>query len=101
MILCLFESLADDRKFQTVTDHRSYRPQGYCFVRHRVIPGYRSALFESTPVDSGSVQPVKGRPAVEPIAHIGRDALLPREVDKERHKAIISIAVHGVRKTDH
>ena len=56
--------------------------------------------LEREPIDAGGVEPVHGRPAIEPIADIGGHALLAREPDEARDEAVIAVAMDRRGKPD-
>src|SRR5580693_5778655 len=51
------------------------------------------AALEREPVDARGVEPMHGRPAIEPLADIGRHALLARDSDEDRNEAMIAMSV--------
>ena len=60
---------------------------GHALVGDPVIPGAGGALLERQPVEAGGIEPVHGGPAVVPVAHIGREALLARDGDEDRERS--------------
>ena len=51
------------------------------------------APLQCEPIDAGGVEPVHGRPAVEPLADIGGHAFLAGELDRPWNEAVIAMAV--------
>src|SRR5580692_149624 len=47
------------------------------------------------------VEPMHSRPAVEPVAHIRRNTLLPCDADKSWNEAVITLAVDRWGKAQH
>jgi hypothetical protein len=50
-------------------------------------------VLEHEPVEMSGIEPMHGGPAVEPVTHVGRDALLARQADEQGDKGVISIAM--------
>src|SRR5437763_1184505 len=94
----LLGSLADDRHVQPAADDACDLVEWHSLVGDRVIPGSRRTLLQGESVDTGGIEPVDGRPAVEPIPHIGRDALFPRKTDEVRNEAVITVSMNRWRK---
>jgi hypothetical protein len=51
------------------------------------------APLQCEPIVAGGVEPVHGRPAVEPLADIGGHAFLAGELDEPWNEAVIAMAV--------
>src|SRR6266404_8069179 len=93
-----FRVLTDHRHLQTAADDLGDLPKGYAFFGHAVITGPCSPFFQSEPEQMSSIEPMHCRPAVEPLADVGRSSFLTRYIDESRHKAVIAIAVNRRRK---
>ena len=72
-----FGSLADDRQIQAAADDAGDVAERDALFGDPVIPAARNTLLEHEAVETGRIEPVHGRPAVESLAQIGRGALLP------------------------
>ena len=77
----LFGREADDRHFQASTDDFSDVPNRYAFFSDRVISRARISLLQGEPIETGDIEDVRRRPAVESVADIGRDTLFAGEFD--------------------
>ena len=97
-------SAASSGDFETTGRFRR-RPitSATCLERHALFgdrverPAFGAAL-EGESVDAGRVEPVYGRPAIGPLADIGGDALLARNVDETRYEAMVAVAMHRRRQ---
>jgi hypothetical protein len=65
----------------------------YALIRHAVIAGSRGTLLKHEPIKMSSIDPMYGRPAVEPVADIRRNSFFARNVDETRHEAVIAFAM--------
>ena len=89
----LLRGLGDDRHVQAAADDLGDLSERHALVGDRVIPGPRRALLQRQPEETGRIEPVHRGPAVEPVAHVRRNALLParcrsasaRSRDRRRH----------------
>src|ERR1700752_554008 len=50
-------------------------------------------LLQHEPVEMSRIEPVHRGPAVEPVAHKRRNALLTRETNEARNEAVITVAM--------
>jgi hypothetical protein len=92
-------SLAHDRHVQAATDYASNVSEWHAFVGDCVIPGPCGLFLNHKPVEMSGIEPVHRGPAVEPLTHTGRNALLSRETDEARNEAMITVAMDRWRKT--
>jgi hypothetical protein len=60
--------------------------------------GSCGTLLKHEPVEMSSIELVHRGPAVEPVAHIRRNALLTRETDEARNEAVITVAMDRRRQ---
>jgi len=67
MLLRLFRRLAHDREFQVAADDGSDVLERHALLRDRVKRAAGSAAFEREPVDPRRVEPMPGRPTIEPF----------------------------------
>src|SRR5262249_14161350 len=95
----LFGRLADDRHVQAAADDLGDFPERNAFVGNPVIRR-RSirTLLQAKSVEMGGVESVHSGPMVESIAHVRRNALFPRNVDKSGDKTVIPVPMDRRRK---
>ena len=101
MIGCRFRGFGDDRHVEAVADDLCNVSEWHPLFGDPVIPGIGGAVFKREPVEMSRIEPMYRRPTVEPVAHIGRNALLTRDGDKDRNEAVIAVAVDGWRQAHH
>ena len=101
MIGCRLRRFGDDRHLQAAADDLGNVSERHALFGDPVIAGIGGAVFKRKPVEMSRIEPVHRRPTVEPVAHIGRNALLTRDGDKDRNEAVIAVAVYGWRKAHH
>src|ERR1044071_635158 len=101
MFGCFLGGLGDDRHVQASAEHASDVFKRHTLIGDPVKPGSRGTLFQRQPEEMGRVEPMHRGPAVESVAHIGRNALFTREADEERDKAVITVAMYRWRKAYH
>jgi hypothetical protein len=90
---CFLGGLGDDRQVQAPADHASDVSERHTLFGDPLIPGSCGTLLQHEPVEMSSIEPVDRGPAVEPVAHIRRNAPLPRATDQERNEAVIPVAM--------
>src|SRR6266850_1837043 len=95
---CFLGSLADDWHVQAAADYASNVSERHALFGDRVILGHYGLLLKHEPVETSCIEPMHRGPAIEPVAHIGRNALLTRETDEARNEAMITVAMDGWRK---
>jgi hypothetical protein len=98
---CFLGGLADDRYVQSAADHASDVSERHALFGDPMIPRSCGTFLKRQPEQMGSIKPVHGGPAIEPVTHIRRNALLTRETDEERNEGVITVAVDGWRKAYH
>src|SRR5258707_2238130 len=79
---------ADDRHNQVAADHASDVSEPHALFGHPLIPGSFGTPFKHEPIEMSSIKPVHRGPAIEPITHIRRNALLTHETDEKRNEAV-------------
>ena len=72
----------------------------HAFVADAVPAGARRRPFDHQPEEPGRVQAVHAGPAVGPVAHEARKALLPCDADQDRDEAVVAHPVHRRRQPD-
>src|SRR5215471_11936004 len=83
----------DHRHVQSAADDAGDLAEWHSLVADRVVAGARHSLLDRQPVEPSGVEPMDGRPAVEPIAHVRRHALLTRDLDQARNEAVVAVTV--------
>jgi hypothetical protein len=73
----LLGGLGDDRHLQTPANCLSDLSKWHALFCDRVIARSCRTFLQHQPVEMGGIEQVHGRKAVEAVANIGRDALLP------------------------
>ena len=78
-----FVRLRYDRNVEAAADHLGdFLERHALFGNCMKVPSHRAAL-EHESIDAGGVETMHGRPAIPPVANIGRHALLARNPDQE------------------
>lgn len=90
MVGCLRGGLGDDRQVQAPANYFSDVSNRHDLVGDPVIPGSRGTLLRRQPEEVGSIEPVHRGPAVEPVTHIRRNALLACDADNNGNEAVIA-----------
>src|SRR5882724_120756 len=98
MVGCLLPRLADDGQVQAAADDLGYLAEGNALFSDPVVARACGAFFEHQPVETGGVEPVDGRPEVQPLADVGRDALLAGKADEDGNEAMIAVAMDRWRQ---
>jgi len=98
MVGCLLGGLGDDRHVQVPADYIGDFSNRHALVGDPVKPGSRGTLLKRQPEEMGSIEPVHRGPAVEPITHIGRNALFTCDADESRDEAVIAVAMYRRRQ---
>jgi hypothetical protein len=89
----LFGRLRDDWDVQAAADYLCHHFERHALFGDGMERATGGSPLQREPIDAGRVEPVHGRPAVEPVADIGRYALLARELDEPRNEAVIAMAM--------
>jgi hypothetical protein len=101
MIRCFLAGFADDRYVQVPADDLSDLSSWYALVSDTVIRGSSTTFLKHEPVETSSIEPVHGGPAVEPVAYKCRDSFFTCDADQARYKAVIAATVDGCWKPQH
>src|SRR5882672_3009632 len=91
---------ADHGHLQAPADNLSDLPHRYSFFSDRVVPAARFALLQRKPVETGNIENMRRRPAIESLANIGRGALFAGNLDRVGDEALLDRVV-DLRKTHH
>src|SRR6202051_339993 len=87
---------ADHGHLQAPADNLSDLPHRYSFFSDRVVPAARFALgfvlFQRKSVETGNIENMRRRPAIESLANIRRGALFTGNLDSVGDEALL----HGV-----
>src|SRR2546426_1562742 len=94
----LFGGLRDDRHVQASADDLRDLPGRHALVGNAEKRRSRRTLLERQPEEMRGIEPVHRGPPVAPVADVGRDALLARDLDEDRNEAVIAIAMHRGRQ---
>ncbi len=79
----------DHRHVQASTDDLRNRSDWYALLGNRVIPGASFCFLQREPIQTGGIEAVSRRPAVEPIADVCRNALFAGDLDRIGNKALL------------
>ena len=85
----LIRRYADGRDFQTAADDFSHLSNRYSLFGNRVVPAPWYSLFQRESVETGDVEDVRGRPAIESVTQVRRDALFAGYLDQVRDEALL------------
>ncbi len=80
----LLRRQGDHRHFQASANDFSDVPDRHSLFRDRVISAARLLLLQRQPVETGGIEDMRRRPAVQSVAHIRRDALLTGQTRSRR-----------------
>src|ERR1700693_263317 len=89
---------ADQGHLQAPADNLSDLPHRYSFFSDRVVPAARFAFLQRKPVETGNIENMRRRPAVESLANVRRGALFTGNLDRVGDEALLR-GVVDLRKT--
>src|ERR1700675_207674 len=101
MISCILGGFGDNRNVQAASNDCSNISERNSLFSNPVKPSPRSSLLKCQPKKIGSIESVHSGPAIEPVAHICRNAFFTCNPDESWNEAVIAVAVDGWRKTHH
>src|SRR5580700_1795733 len=91
---------ADDGHLQASANDFSDLPHQYSLFSDRVVPAARFVLLERQPVETGNIENVRRRPAIESLANVRRGPLFTGHLDRVGDEALLDRVV-DLRKTHH
>src|SRR5882762_8807529 len=101
MVGCPLWGLGNHLHVQSPADYAGDFSNWHALIADRVIFGSSGTLLNRQPEEMGGVESMHRGPAVEPVTHIRRNALLPRDADDCRNEAVVAVTVDSGRKPYH
>ncbi len=90
----VFLRLRNDWDIQAAADHRGDFLEGHAFICNRVEWATLGPSLERNREQTSRIEPVDAGPTIEAFAHVCGHALLTSKFDKDRHEAMVAVAVH-------
>src|SRR5579871_510695 len=101
VVACLFRGNADQRQVQVPTNDPGDVAEWHPLVANAIKPRPSRGGFQCQAVQGRRIEAMDSRPAIGPVADVGRDALLAGNGDQSRHEAVmVALAMYGQRERD-
>src|SRR5260370_20514663 len=91
---------AEHGQFQASANDFSDLPHRYSLFSDRVVPAACFVLLQRKLVETGNIENMRRRPAIESVTYVRRDSLLTSQLDRVGDEALLDRIV-DLRKTHH